>query len=61
MAMHSTLPDPVALLESLDPDRIREELDELDRRSRALRVLLRSAVARQRERGRQRKSEEVRS
>jgi hypothetical protein len=40
--------DPAALIESLDPDAIREELAELDRRSRALRVLLRSAVARQR-------------
>ena len=40
-------PDAVALIESLDPEAIRNRLAELDRQSRALRVLLRSAMARQ--------------
>jgi hypothetical protein len=45
----TTLPtDAVALIERLDPDAIRNRLAELDRQSRALRVLLRSALARQR-------------
>jgi hypothetical protein len=48
MATQTTPPDLMALVETLDPDEIRRELDDLDRRSRALRVLLRSAVARQR-------------
>jgi hypothetical protein len=44
----TTLPtDAVTLIENLDPDVIRDRLAELDRQSRALRVLLRSAVARQ--------------
>jgi hypothetical protein len=40
--------DPAALIESLNPQTIRERLAELDRQVRALRVLLRSALARQR-------------
>jgi hypothetical protein len=40
--------EPVALLRSLDPERIQARLDDLDRETRALRVLLRSARARQR-------------
>jgi hypothetical protein len=44
-----TLPaDPVSLIERIDPDAIRERLADLDRQTRALRVLLRSALARQR-------------
>jgi hypothetical protein len=45
--------DAVALIESLDARTIRARLAELDRQSRALRVLLRSALARQRKVGRQ--------
>jgi hypothetical protein len=58
----ATLPaDPAALIEALDPDLIRDRLAELDRQSRALRVLLRTAVARQRSTGRHaRKQKEVR-
>jgi hypothetical protein len=45
----TTLPaDPAALIENLDAEAIRDRLAELDRQTRALRVLLRSAVARQR-------------
>jgi hypothetical protein len=47
-----TPPDAVALIEALDPDELRAELRELDKRSRALRVLLRAAVARERRRER---------
>jgi hypothetical protein len=43
---------PADLLDSLDPDAIAARLDELDRESRALRVLLRSARARRRGQGR---------
>jgi hypothetical protein len=39
--------DPVKLLETLDAEAIQERLDALDREARALRVLLRSARARQ--------------
>ena len=38
--------DPIAIVDSLDPDDIRERLRDLDRQADALRVLLRSAVAR---------------
>jgi hypothetical protein len=38
---------PVDLVDSLDPERIRAELDELGRRERALKQLLRVALARQ--------------
>jgi hypothetical protein len=41
--------DPVALVDSLQPDAIRGRLAELERQSRALRVLLRTAVARERQ------------
>jgi hypothetical protein len=34
--------DPVVVLDDLDPDAIRAELEELDRRADALRVLLRA-------------------
>jgi hypothetical protein len=55
-----TLPtDPAALIEGLDPEQIRRELEELDSRARALRVLFRSAVARQRARRRSEEREEV--
>jgi hypothetical protein len=40
--------DPVRLLDALDADAIAARLQELDREARALRVLLRSARARQR-------------
>jgi hypothetical protein len=40
--------DPATLLDNLDPEQIIERLQELDRESRALRILLR--VARLRER-----------
>ncbi|HEY7313306.1 MAG TPA: hypothetical protein VH643_28410 [Gemmataceae bacterium] len=50
-----------ALVESLDAEAIRDQLAELDRQSRALRVLLRSAQARQRAADRRiRSGEEVR-
>jgi hypothetical protein len=39
--------DPVALIQSLDPDAIARRLDELAAEEHALRVLLRSARARQ--------------
>ena len=41
--------DPIALIESLDPDHIRAELDKMYRREAALRVLLRAAEQRQRQ------------
>lgn len=44
--------DPTQIVESLNADRIRQELAELHRREAALRVLLRSAVARDRHRQR---------
>jgi hypothetical protein len=40
--------DTLAIVERLDPDAIRSALADLDRRSQALRVLLRAAVARRR-------------
>jgi hypothetical protein len=40
--------DPLAVVESLDGDRIRAAMDELDERRRALSVLLRAAVVRER-------------
>jgi hypothetical protein len=48
MSEKHTCTDAVALVDDLDPERIRAELDELSRRESALRVLLRAAVARQR-------------
>jgi hypothetical protein len=43
-----TLTDPAALLDTLDAGAIEARLEMLDREARALRVLLRSARARQR-------------
>jgi hypothetical protein len=51
--MDTAAPDPVALVDRLDPDAIRTRLADLDRQSRALRVLLRAAVARSRRRAAQ--------
>jgi len=45
------LTDPVAIVDSLEPDDLRERIAGLDRRSRALRVL-RAVVARERARDR---------
>ena len=39
-------PDAIALLEALDPDQLVGRLQELERESRALRVLLRAVRAR---------------
>jgi hypothetical protein len=54
-ATYSARTDPLALIEGLDPEQIRRELEDLDGRARALRVLLRSALARQ---GTQRRREQ---
>jgi hypothetical protein len=43
--------DPLALLAALDPEQIRARLDTLEREARALRVLLRSTMARRAHRG----------
>jgi hypothetical protein len=43
-------PDTEAILDALNPDEIVQRLQALDRESRALRILLRAARARQRER-----------
>jgi hypothetical protein len=43
-----SIDDPLKLVESLNPQAIEAKIDELDRQQRALRVLLRSAKARQR-------------
>jgi hypothetical protein len=48
MIVMETIIDPVALVDRLEPDAIRERLGELDRQVRALRVLLRAAIARER-------------
>jgi hypothetical protein len=47
-----TLPstDPVALVESLEPGVLRTRIAELDRQARALKILLRAAVAREKRR-----------
>lgn len=42
--------DASAMIAAISPDSIRARLEEIDREARALRVLLRSAVARQRQR-----------
>ncbi len=39
--------DPVNLVDNLDPDALRQRLRELERQQRAVRVLLRAAVARE--------------
>ena len=41
-------PDPVALVDSLDADTIRAQMAALDERRRALSVLLRAALVRER-------------
>lgn len=48
MSKDTTTSTPTAIVNSLNPDEIRERLDELDREASALRVLLRAAIARQR-------------
>jgi hypothetical protein len=42
------LPDPIALLRRLTSEQIRARMDELNAEQEALRVLLRSALARER-------------
>jgi hypothetical protein len=44
--MDATPATPADLIDRLDPDAIRAELDDLDRRASALRILLRAALAR---------------
>jgi hypothetical protein len=44
----SDLEQATSLIRNLSVDQIRERLDELDRESKSLRVLLRSAAARER-------------
>jgi hypothetical protein len=48
--------DPTTLIESLDVEELRAELHALERRQSALRVLLRAALARQRDDDRQRRT-----
>jgi hypothetical protein len=48
--METEAPDPVALVDGLDAAAIRARIAELERQGRALRVLLRAAVARERRR-----------
>jgi hypothetical protein len=50
MATTTTSADPSALIESLDPELIVAQLQDLDRQGRALRLLLRAARARHRQR-----------
>jgi hypothetical protein len=45
----TAITDPVAMIDQLEPDAIRQRIADLDRQSRALRVLLRAAIARERE------------
>ena len=57
-----TTNDPVALVDSLEPKALRSRIEELDRQTRALRVLLRAAIARERaDLRRQARAEEVSS
>jgi hypothetical protein len=51
MIVMQTIIDPVALVDQLKPDAIRERLSELDRQTRVLRLLLRAAIARARRAG----------
>jgi hypothetical protein len=44
--------DPITVVESLNPDSLREQLAALDRQQSALRVLLRAALARRRDEAR---------
>jgi hypothetical protein len=46
--VNSDLKKATSLIRNLSADQIRERLDELDRESKSLRVLLRSAAARER-------------
>jgi hypothetical protein len=50
-AAMSALSDPCALIDTLDPEQITDRLADLDREARALRVLLRAARTRRRNRG----------
>jgi len=43
------IPDPAALVRQLDPDAIRDRLDEIDREREALKVLLLAALRARRE------------
>jgi hypothetical protein len=47
--MSITLPDPVQLLDSLNVEQLRQRIADLEAESKAFRVLLRSALARDRE------------
>ena len=47
--------NPITIVESLDPDKIREQLQELYRTEKALRTLLRAAVAREKAKERKEK------
>jgi hypothetical protein len=56
----ATIPtDPVALVQSLDPDQIARRLEALAAEERALRVLLRSARAREQALRRRQRREEA--
>ena len=52
MVVNESNTDPLIVLDSLDAIAIRRQLAELDSRARALRVLLRAAIARERHRHR---------
>jgi hypothetical protein len=43
-------PDPVSLVDSLEPEALRARLRDLENQSRAVKVLLRAAVAREKRR-----------
>jgi hypothetical protein len=59
MTSAEILSDPLRAIQSLDVEQLRERLDQLDGESSALRVLLRSALARQKvERQRKRQASE---
>jgi len=48
MDSHATTPDPAAIIQALDSRAIRAQLDRIYADERALRVLLRAAIARER-------------
>jgi hypothetical protein len=48
MATPTALPDPVAFVDSLNVERLRAKLVELDRQMAATKLLLRAALARRR-------------
>jgi hypothetical protein len=52
--------DPVALVERLDATQLREEIARLDEKQRALRVLLRAAMVRERRRQKELRGKEAR-